>query len=183
MDTHNTPEFEGKNMLEAAEISGKDPLETALDIIAKNKGWDTACYATGCEENIRKVLTKPYSMIGSDAVPCAPGAKCNPRTNGTFPRVLGKYVREEGVLTLEEGVRKMTSAPAARLGLAGKGRIAEGMDADLVLFDPAVIIDRATTKDPLAKPEGIEWVFVNGEVAIKEGIFTGTRAGRTVRRV
>lgn len=182
MDTHYTPQYEGKNMLEAAELSGKSPLETALDIIAENRGWDTACYATGCEENIRKVMRKPYAMIGSDAVPCAPGAKCNPRTNGTFPRVLGKYVREEGVLTLEEAVYKMSGAAAKRLGLKKKGRIAEGMDADLVLFDAGKVIDRATTKNPLAEPEGLEWVFVNGQVAVKDGAVTGVRAGRAVRR-
>ena len=182
MDTHYTPQYEGKNMLEASLISGRSPLDTALDIIAENKGWDTACYATGCEENIRKVLKKPYSMVGSDAVPCAPGAKCNPRTNGTFPRILGKYTREEKVLTLEEAVYKISGAAAKRLKLKGKGLLKAGYDADLVLFDPLTVIDKATTTDPLARPEGIEWVFVNGIAAVKDGKCTGARAGRAIRR-
>ena len=181
MDTPNTPAYQGLNMEEAARISGKDPLETAFDIIELNNGCDTACYATGCEENIVKVMKKPYAMIGSDAVPATPGAMCNPRTNGTFPRVLRKYVREEGVLSLSEAVYKMSGAAADRLKLYGKGRIAVGKDADIVLFDAENVRDRATVKDPHAAPEGIEWVFVNGQPAIKNGTYTGARAGRALR--
>lgn len=177
-----TPQYEGLNMLEASELSGKDPLDTALDIIMVNEGKDLGCYATGCEENICKVASKPYAMFGSDTVPSAPGSKCNPRNSGTFPRVLGKYCREEKLFDLPEAVYKMSGAAAKRLNLKSKGTIAAGKDADLVLFDPDTVIDHATPKDPLARPEGIEWVFVRGEAAVKDGKCTGVRNGHTVRR-
>jgi dihydroorotase/N-acyl-D-amino-acid deacylase len=106
----------------------------------------------------------------------------HPRYYGTFPRVLGKYVREEGVLTLEEAVRKMTSAPADRLGLLDRGRIKEGMIADLTLFNPDTIIDRATYERPHQYPLGIDTVIVNGQVVFAEGEWTGTRAGRVIYR-
>lgn len=182
MDTRLTHEYEGKNMIEASKISGKSPIETALNIITINQGWDTACYTVGSEKNIQRIITKPYAMIGSDAVPSAPGAKCNPRTNGTFPRIFSKYVREDGLLTIEEAVAKMTSLPAARLNLQNKGLIRCGMDADLVLFDKERIRDMATVENPLAQPEGIDWVIISGVPVIEEGAFTGYRVGRAIRR-
>lgn len=182
LDTAFSRQYEGKNMAEAAAISGKTPLETALDIIAINKGWDTACYRTGLEENIRRVLSKPFSMIGSDAVPCSPDAKCNPRTNGTFPRVLSKYCREEGVITLEEAIAKMTYLPSARLNLSKKGLIRYGMDADLVIFDEFKIRDMADLENPKAAPEGIDWVFIGGVPILEEGYFTEQRVGKVVYR-
>jgi N-acyl-D-amino-acid deacylase len=182
MDTKLTHQYEGKNMLEASTISGKSPLDTALDIIAINKGWDTACYRTGYEENIKRILAKPYSMIGSDAVPCAPNAKCNPRTNGTFPRVLSKYVREEGVITLEAAVAKMTGLPSARLNLRQKGLVRPNLDADLVLFDENRVHDMADIENPMAPPEGIDWVFIGGIPVLEEGNFTGQRVGKVVYR-
>jgi len=182
MDTGYTPEYAGLNMLEASRISGKSPIETVLDIILLNNGWDTGCYCTGYEENIRRIMSKPYAMIGSDAVPCAKGAKCNPRTNGTFPRVLGKYAREEQLFPMETAVYKLTGAPAARLKLKNKGFIAVGMDADLTIFDPATVIDRATISDPFQRPVGIDYVFVRGECAMDHGQYTGARNGKTIRR-
>jgi N-acyl-D-amino-acid deacylase len=182
MDTRLTHQYEGKNMVEASAISGKSPLETALDIIAINKGWDTACYRTGLEDNIRRIISKPYAMIGSDAVPCAPNAKCNPRTNGTFPRVISKYYREEGVLTLEDAIAKMTGLPATRLNLQNKGLIREKLDADLVLFDEFKIRDKADLNNPKAAPEGIDWVLIRGIPVLENGYFTEQRVGKVLYR-
>ncbi len=106
--------------------------------------------------------------------------KCHPRSYGTFPRVLGKYVREEGVLTLEEAVRKMSGLPAERFGLADRGVIREGAWADLVLFDANTVIDRATFGDPHQYPAGIPYVIVNGQVVIDGGEHTGALPGRVL---
>jgi N-acyl-D-aspartate/D-glutamate deacylase len=106
----------------------------------------------------------------------------HPRGYGTFPRVLGVYVRERGVLTLAEAVRKMTSLPAATINLDDRGRISEGLVADLVVFDPAMVSDRSTFQNPHQYPVGIPWVLVNGRVAVEEGAYAGVRAGRVLRR-
>jgi N-acyl-D-amino-acid deacylase len=106
--------------------------------------------------------------------------RCHPRSYGTFPRVLGRYVREEGVLSLQEAVRKMTSMPAERFGLTDRGVIREGAWADLVLFDAGTVIDRATFRDPHQYPLGIPYVIVNGQVVIDEGTHTGSLPGRVL---
>ncbi|KUO72510.1 MAG: hypothetical protein APF77_12055 [Clostridia bacterium BRH_c25] len=180
--TPATPEYEGKNLEEIGAMTGKDPIEAALDIIVLNNGSDNACYFMMSEDDIKDVMKNPLVMIGSDSIPVAPGAKCHPRTNGTFPRVLGKYVREEGTLTLEDAVRKMTSFPAARFNMQYKGLIREGMDADLVLFNPDIIIDGASFEDPFKDPVGINHVIVNGQIVIKESKFTGKTPGKVMRR-
>lgn len=122
-------------------------------------------------------------MIASDGRLTQPGdGHPHPRWYGTFPRVLGRYVRERGVLTLEEAVRKMTSLPAARLGLEDRGRIAEGLVADIVVFDPDRVVDRSTFQAPHQYPDGIEWVLVNGVVTVERGEYKDVRAGRVLRR-
>jgi N-acyl-D-amino-acid deacylase len=128
-------------------------------------------------------MRHPYTAIASDGRLTALGdGHPHPRAYGTFPRVLGHYVRERGVLSLEEAVRKMTSLPADRMGLRDRGRIAEGMWADLVVFDPATVIDRATFEDPHQYPNGIHLVIVNGVVVVDESEFTAARPGRALRR-
>ena len=130
------------------------------------------------EEDIKGFYKDPRVMVSSDGA--IDGA--HPRGAGTYPRFLGRYVREFKVVPLEEGVRKMTSLPASVLGLKDRGRIAEGMKADLVLFNPDTVIDRSTIKDPTAAPEGIPYVIVNGQVAVDKGVTTTARAGRVLRK-
>ncbi|HHZ01311.1 MAG TPA: D-aminoacylase [Tissierellia bacterium] len=180
--TPETPEYEGKKLSEISALIGKDPVELALDIIILNKGKDLCCFIMMNEDDIKYIMKHPFVMIGSDSIPSAYGAKGHPRTSGTFPRVLGKYVREEKVISLEEAIRKMTSLPASRLNMQNKGLIKEGMDADIVIFNPDKIIDKSDFMDPFRKPEGIDYVIVNGKITIEKGQFTGELAGKVIRR-
>jgi N-acyl-D-aspartate/D-glutamate deacylase len=129
------------------------------------------------EEDIRRFYAQSWVMVASDG---GIGLR-HPRSAGTFPRVLGKFVREQHWLTLEEAIRKMTSAPAARLALKDRGRIAPGMIADLVLFDPGAIADRATFGEPFLPATGIKRVFVAGVPVWDGGTTTGARPGRSIR--
>lgn len=177
-----TPSVQGKTIQAAAKELNKDPLELAFDVIRENRGAAAACYFAMCEEDVEYVMQHPLVMIGSDGIPVAPGAKLHPRMNGTFPRVLGHYVRDKQIMPLEEAVRKMTSMPAARLGLTGKGCITVGKDADLVVFDPETIIDCATYENGSLPPQGIDYVFVNGIMVMDHGKHTGNKPGRLIRR-
>jgi len=139
------------------------------------------------EENLQRILAHPLVSIGSDGSAVAPygvlkKGKPHPRFYGTFPRVLGKYVREEKIMTLPEAIRKMTSVPADKFGFSGRGRISEGYFADLVVFDPGRVTDRTTWEDPHQYPEGIEYVVVNGKVAVEGGETTGTLPGRILKK-
>ena len=118
-------------------------------------------------------------MVGSDGL--LTGGHPNPRTYGTFPYLLGQFVREEGLLGLEEAVRKMSAIPAQRLGLADRGILRDGMKADLVLFDPERVAARATFEEPKQYPEGIDYVIVNGKMVIDNGVHTGALPGRALR--
>jgi N-acyl-D-aspartate/D-glutamate deacylase len=126
-------------------------------------------------------MSHPTTMIGSDGIPSL-GGKPHPRLYGTFAKVLGFYARDEGVLTVEEAVHRMTGMPAAKFGLADRGVIAEGAYADLVLFDPASIADVATYESPRQYPAGIHAVWVNGTAVVRDGEHTGARPGRALRR-
>ncbi|KPV65331.1 MAG: D-glutamate deacylase [Candidatus Bathyarchaeota archaeon BA1] len=126
-------------------------------------------------------------MIGTDGSAVAPygvlgKGKPHPRSYGTFPRVLGKYVREERTLTLENAVRKMTSLPAQKLGLRDRGLIRKGMYADITIFDPDRVMDRGSYTDPHQYPDGIEYVLVNGKIVIEKGTHTGTLSGKALRK-
>lgn len=132
------------------------------------------------EADVRTVLQHPSTMIGTDGIDA--GSRPHPRMYGAYPRILGRYVREAGLLTLEAAIHKMTGMPAAKFHLPGRGRIEVGAFADLVLFDPATVLDRATYEDPRRPPAGLPHVFVNGVAVVRDGEHTGARPGRPLRR-
>ena len=131
-------------------------------------------------ETLRDFIRHPVGMIGTDSTFI--GDKPSPRTYGSFPRVLGQFVREEALVSLPEAVRSMTSAPAARIGLRDRGLVRDGLVADLVVFEPDRVRSNATYDEPRRYPDGIEWVLVAGEVTVAAGEHTGARAGRVLRR-
>ena len=180
----NHPDLEGKTVSEIAQTKHMDAFELVFDLLID----DAAISIVGfhmCEDDVCTVLRHPVSMIGTDASAVAPygvlgKGKPHPRSYGTFPRVLGKYVREERVLTLENAIRKMTSLPAQKLGLRDRGIIREGMRADITIFNPETITDRATYQNPHQYPDGVEYVIVNGKIAVGEREHTGVLAGRVM---
>ena len=176
--------FEGRTLAEIGRLEGKDPADAAFDLIVEEDGdIGIILFNIMSEDDIERLMGQEFSMFGSDGLYVLPGARPHPRLYGTFPRILGEYVRRRGVIPLEEAVRKMTSLPAQRLGLAQKGLIKEGMDADIVIFDKDEIEDRATYQDPCRYPNGVYYVIVNGEVVVENGKHTGKRPGKLLRRV
>jgi dihydroorotase/N-acyl-D-amino-acid deacylase len=178
--------LEGKTLHDWAEREGRPTTpETGAELVieAQLRGGGSGIYHVLDEQDVERIMRHPMTSIASDGRLSRPGEGMpHPRGYGTFPRVLGVYVRERGVLTLPDAVRKMTALPAATLGLADRGRIAEGLVADLVVFDPATVADRATFQDPHQYPAGIPWVVVNGRVSVEEGRFAGIRAGEVLRK-
>jgi N-acyl-D-amino-acid deacylase len=184
-DCQPRPDLLGKNIAEIAAAEGQDPLETVFDLIVVSEGQVACVWFTQLEENVQTLMRHPLVVVGSDGSSLKPQGvlgqrKVHPRNYGTFPRVLGHYVREEKVLSLEEAVKKMTSVTAARFGLTDRGVVREGAWADLVLFDAETVIDRATFTDPHRYPEGIPYVVVNGIVVIDQGQHTGALPGRVL---
>ncbi|MEW6524048.1 MAG: D-aminoacylase [Bacillota bacterium] len=179
--------LEGRSLAEAARHRGQDPYDTMFDLIIEERGSVTVVKHELAEPDLVSMIKHPLAAVGSDGYalstsgPLAEG-KPHPRSFGTFPRVLSRYVREQGHLTLEDAVRKMTSLPAQRLGLRGRGLITENAWADLVVFDPERVRDRATYASPFQYPEGICLVMVNGEPVVMDGAHTGARPGRALRR-
>ncbi|MDH4136265.1 MAG: D-aminoacylase [Anaerolineae bacterium] len=179
------PDVQGKNIAEIAADEGKDPLETALDLIVVSEGQvECVCFGQ-LEDNVRVLMRHPLVVVGSDGDALAPygvlaRSRPHPRYYGTFPRVLGHYVREEKVLSLEGAVKKMTSVTAERFGLSGRGVIREGAWADLVLFNAQTVADRATYTDPHQYPGGIPYVVVNGVVVVDQGEHTGALPGQVL---
>ncbi|HET7274865.1 MAG TPA: D-aminoacylase [Longimicrobiaceae bacterium] len=179
------PELEGQTLRDWALLKGLDPTpETGAELVveAMRRGGASAIYHVLDEGDVERIMRHPQTMIGSDGRLTQPGeGHPHPRWYGTFPRVLGHYVRETGVLTLPQAVHKMTGMPAARLGLTDRGRLIEGAYADIVVFDPAMVDDMATFENPHQYPVGIDYVVVNGTFAVDAGEFQGTRAGRVLR--
>ena len=175
----------GKTLEEAARIRGKDQVETMLELIAEDKAATRAATFVMSEENIKKELRQPWVSLGSDAVSIsAEGVFLNqsthPRAYGNFARLLGKYVREEKVISLQEAIRRLTGLPAANLGLDRRGLIKEGYFADLVVFDPETTADRATYENPHQYATGVKHVLVNGVRVIENGEHTGAKPGRAL---
>lgn len=175
----------GKTLAEVAKARGKDPVDTLMDLIAEDESRIETIYFVMSETNVRKELQKSWISFGSDEASQAPEGvflKSNPhpRAYGNFARVLGKYVREEKLISLAEGVRRLSALPATNLGLDHRGFLREGMFADVVVFDPATIADRATFDRPHQYAVGVKDVFVNGKPVLKNGEHTGATPGRAL---
>ncbi len=178
----NSPErqhLQGQSVAQGALADGADPFEWAMDLLLAERGAVSIIAGSMNEENVARFLTLPFAMIGSDGAPRR--GRPHPRVYGTFPRVIRRFVRELRSLTLEQAVRKMTSASAARLGLSDRGRIQVGHQADAVLFDPATFSDTATFEDPCQFPVGLEAVTVGGRLVVHGNRMTGERPGRFCR--
>jgi dihydroorotase/N-acyl-D-amino-acid deacylase len=178
--------LEGRTMADLAAREGLEPTaengaRLLVDVV--RKGGASCIFHAMDQGDVDAIMAHPQTMIASDGRLTAPGiGHPHPRWYGTFPRVLGVYVRERGVLDLETAVHKMTAMPARRMGLADRGEVREGWLADLVVFDPERVIDRATFEDPHRYPEGIPWVFVNGAAQIDGGEYMDVRPGRVLRK-
>ncbi len=183
------PSYEGRTLEEIARELKLQVVEAALKLVeqaAREKKGVGVVNFNQSEENVRKIMKKPWVMVGTDGYALKPEgvlAKgiAHPRSYGTYPRILGRYVREEGLLKLEEAIRKMTSLPAKKLGLKDRGLIKERFAADIVIFDPEEILDLATYKEPHRYPRGIEYVLVNGELVVEKGKHTGRLPGKVLR--
>jgi N-acyl-D-amino-acid deacylase len=178
--------FTGKTLAEVAKIYGKSPEETAMDLVIADSTRVGTAYFMMSEENIKRQLVLPYLSFGSDAEsPATEGiflkSSTHPRAYGNFARVLGKYVRDEKVLTMEEAIRKLTSLPASNLKIKKRGLLEPGYYADLAIFDPTKIQDHATFENPHQYSTGMVHVFVNGTQVLENGEHTGATPGRVVR--
>ena len=175
----------GKTLAEVAKMRGKDPIDTAMDLVAEDESRVGTVYFMMSEGNVKKEIAKPWISFGSDEASEAPEGvflKSNPhpRAYGNFARVLGKYVRDEKVITLPEAIRRLSALPATNLGLDHRGFLKEGTFADVVVFDPATIADHATFEKPHQYATGVKHVFVNGVQVIKDGEHTGAKPGRAL---
>lgn len=177
--------YSGLSLAEIARRHGKDPIETAMDLVILDDSRVGAVYFLMSEDNVRAIMANDWVSFGSDSGSFAAEGnqlrrKPHPRAYGTFARVLGHYGRDEGVLTMEEAVRRLTSLPASNLRLERRGRLQRGYHADLVLFDPSTIIDNATFAEPHQYATGVKHVFVNGVQVVKDGQHTGKFPGRVL---
>ena len=175
----------GKTLADVAASRGQDEVDATLDLVLQDRSRVQSVFFTMSEENIARQLRYPWVSIGSDGASMASEgvflqSSTHPRAYGAFARFLGKYVRDEKLMPLEEGVRRMTGLPATNLGLEGRGFLRKGMFADVVVFDPAAVADRATFENPHQYAVGVKHVFVNGVQVLKDGEHTGAKPGRAV---
>jgi N-acyl-D-amino-acid deacylase len=175
----------GKTLAEAARLRGEDPVDTIMNLVAEDESRVGTVYFMMSEDNLVKQIKLPWMSFGSDAASMAPEppftkSSAHPRAYGNFARLLGKYVREEGVITLAEAIRRMTGLPATNLELDRRGFLREGLFADIAVFDPATVADRATFERPHQFAVGMRHVFVNGVHVLNEGAHTGAKPGRAL---
>jgi dihydroorotase/N-acyl-D-amino-acid deacylase len=174
----------GKRLAEISKDMGKDWVTTIMDLLVAEEQRIGTIYFMMSEDNVKLGLRAPWMKIGTDAGGIDPDSArglAHPRTYGTYPRILGKYVRDEKVIPLEDAIRKMSSAVATRLSIEDRGLLRAGMFADIVVFDPATIADKATFENPHQLSVGMRHVFVNGVAVVKDGVHTGAKPGRIVR--
>ena len=179
--------YEGMRVADAAKQAGKDPFDFVFDLLIEERASVGCVYFIIDEADLALALKQPWVAVGSDGSALAVDGPLragvpHPRSFGTFPRVLGRYVREMKVISLEDAIRKMSSLPASILGLTDRGSIKTGMWADLVIFDPATVADKATFEDPFQYPVGIDTVLVNGVVVLDEGQHTNARPGKVLKK-
>jgi dihydroorotase/N-acyl-D-amino-acid deacylase len=178
--------YEGKTIAQIAADEHKDPLDALLDLVVAGKDHVGAVYFTMNEDDVKFAMQQPFVSVGTDAGAVnvqgpLSESKTHPRAYGTFPRILGRYVREQHVLTLEQAIRKMTSLPAQRVNLRDRGMLRAGAFADITVFDPSTVNDVATFEDPHRPSVGIEYVLVNGVISLEHGKVTGQLGGRPLR--
>ena len=178
--------LQGKRLEEIARAQNKDPLDTLFDLILADHGQTGAIYFMMNENDLLAAMKSPFVSFCTDTGARATdgplsGAKSHPRGWGSYPRILGRYVREQKILSLEKAVEKMTGMPAKRVGLKDRGLLREGMFADIAIFNPQTVLDRATFDAPNQYPEGIPYVIVNGQLSVDEGKRTAALAGRPLR--
>ena len=178
--------LQGKRLAEVAQDQSKDPLDALFDLILADNGQTGAIYFMMSESDLLAAMKSPFVNFCTDSGARATdgplsGAKSHPRGWGSYPRILGRYVRDQKVLTLEKAVQKMTGMPANRVGLKDRGQLREGMFADIAIFDPRTVIDRATFENPNQYPAGVANVIVNGQLAVDEGKRTSALAGKPLR--
>ena len=178
--------WEGKTLAEIGQEMGKDPRDAAMDLVIADRGESSVIISIMREDDVTRALADPMISIGTDSGARAEDgpfseSKSHPRAWGSFPRILGKYVREEKVMTLEDAVRRFTSRPASRLGIPDRGILRPGFKADITIFDPATIRDVSTFVDPTHYSEGVQHVLVNGKAVVSAGKITAERPGQPVR--
>ena len=177
--TDKNKELVGKSLKEIGELKGKDPLDATFDLLIEEKNAVGMVDFYGTEDAVKQILTREEMNACTDGLL---SGKPHPRVYGSFPRILGKYVREEKVLTLEEAVYKMTHKAATAMSIKYRGLLKSGYFADITIFNPDTILDKGTYVAPIQFPEGIEYVIVNGKIAVENGTHTGVRAGQVLRR-
>ena len=179
-------QYVGKTLAEVARLRDSTPEETAMDLVVEDGSRVGTIYFLMSEANVRRQVRLPWVSFGSDAASQATegvflNSNPHPRAYGNFARLLGRYVRDEGLVPLEEAVRRLSSQPAANLGITDRGALRSGHYADIAVFDPATIADRATFAEPHQYAVGMRHVFVNGEQVLADGEHTGATPGRAVR--